>query len=368
MWNCRFECMADTKRGGMGGSGQLSMGTVPLRPAQGQDPTMATEEVLPVRPSLVAERNKNAVQLHANYFPLSADKKIEVSKYTFRILGGRQQKEEIRGESARQIFKLALPALQISQNEYATDYKQQLVTLSPITLPEGEREVTVEGCVVQFDNPVQVHLDTSVSGPPSQDVIDCLNLIISQSGRKRTTSMATIGRRRFFPRSGEAFRKGHLGDVFEIPIPEMLSVSRGFFLGVRPAENQLFLNVNTTFGVFRPHGQIKDLYGLLKERHGLVRYPERKIGVLSKLHQAISRARVYYTPPTAAKVKADDNPPKTVPIAGFARNTDKGLDESHPLEFDNDFPGPEQVRFWFEEGTRGALRTVKYHFQQSEFE
>lgn len=353
----------------MRGSGQHSKGTIQSRPMQGQDFTMTKEEVFPIRPSLVAERNKNAVKLYANYFQLIAKKPVEVSKYTFTILGGKEQKEEIKGASARQIFKSALTALRISAHEYATDYKQQIVTLNPLTLPEDERRLTVDGCVVKFSNPVQVRLDTSVSGTPSQDVIDCFNLILGQYRREQRTSMATIGRHRFFPRSGKKFSgQNALGELFETPIPEMLSVLRGFFQGVRPAVDQLLLNVNVTFGVFRPHGEIRDLYRLLDGRYRLAENEGTKIEVLSKLHQAISRARVYYMIPGVAKANADGSASRTVPIAGFARKADKSKDRENPLEIDCDFPGPEQVTFSIKEGGQDVRRTVKEHFQKSEYD
>lgn len=372
MWICKFEFMADAKRGGRGGlgsSGQLSKDTVPSRLVHGQDFTLTKEEVFPIRTSLVAERGKKAVKLYANYFQLIADKTVEVSKYNFTILGGRELREEIKGASARQIFKSALIALRISPHEYATDYKQQIVTLNPLTLPEDERQLTVDGCVVKFGNPVQVRLDTSVSGTPSQDVIDCLNLIIGQYRRGETTTMATIGRHRFFPRSEKKFSaENNLGDLFETTIPEMLSVSRGFFQGVRPAVDQLLLNVNVTFGVFRPHGEIRDLYRFLNNRYHLADNPGRRIEVLSQLHQVISRARVSYTIPGVAKAKANGSPPTIVPIAGFARRTDKSRDKQYPLEIVSDFPGPEQATFLIKEGDQDVRRSVKDHFRKSEYE
>lgn len=330
--------MAEARRGGRGGvagSGPLSKGTVPLRLVQEQDLTMAKEDILPARPSLIGERNGNAVKLCANCFDLTVDKPVEVSKYNFTILGGREQKEEIKNASARQIFKSALTSLQISSHEYATDYTRQIATLSPFKVPEdeGRLNVAVDGCVVKFDDPVQVRLDTSVSVTPSQDVIDCLNLITGQWCREQTTTMATIGRHRLFPKSENLFSgNDKLGDLFETSVPEMLSVARGFFTGVRPAVDKLLFNVNVTFGVFRPHGEIQDLYNRLKESQQLAEHPGRKVEVLSKLHQAISRARVYYSAPGAAKVTADGSAPKTVPIAGFARKTDSSKDKEPSSE------------------------------------
>lgn len=343
-------------------------GTVPIRPAREQDFTMAKEEeVLPARPSFVAER-KNAVKLYANYFTLSADQNVDVYKYNFTILGGRKQEDEIKGASARQIFKSTLPLLHIPRQKYATDYRRQIVTLETITFPEDEKKFTVDGCIVRFDNPVHVRLDTSVSGTPSQDMIDCFNLILGQERRKSSWTMTTIGRHRFFPLSEKKFSdENNLGNVFETPISEMLSVSRGFYQSVRPAMGQLRLNVNTTFGVFRPHGEIKDLYDVLKGRHSLAQHPARKIHVLSKLHEVISRARVHYRDPGAATAKEDDSGPKTMPIAGFARKTDSSRDKDHPLEIVSDFPGPGQVTFWIKEGKQWTRRTVKDHFQRSEF-
>lgn len=326
---------------------------------------VAKEVVLPTRPSLVSVRD-NAVLVFANYFQLITDGPVEVLSYTFQILGGKKQEDDIKGASARQIFKTALENLRIPAHEYATDYKQQIVTLRPL----NEKQLTVDGCIVKFFDPVPVCLDISVSDTPSQNVIDCLNLIIGQRRREQTEEMAAIGRHRFFPSSTANFTgENDRGDVFETPIPEMLSVSRGFFLGVRPGVEYLLLNVNATFGVFRPHGEIRELYDRLRTRHQLDNVtPGKKFELLSRLHQAISRARVYYQPPWIVKAQqAARTTPKTVPIAGFARKTDSSPDKDHPLQIDSDFPGPDQVTFWVKEGEKYVPRTVKAHFQKSEF-
>lgn len=329
---------------------------------------MAKEEVLPTRPSFVAER-KNAVKLYANYFSLSVANDVNVYKYNFTILGGRNQQDEIKGASATQIFRSTLPLLQISRTKYATDYRRQIFTLDLITFPDDERKFSMDNCIVKFDNPVKFRLDTSVSGTPSQDMIDCFNLILGQQCRRNPLSMATIGRHRYFPRSAKMFSdKDDLGDVFETAIPEMISVSRGFFQGVRPAVDHLLLNVNVTFGVFRPHGVIKDLYGLLKGEHELFGHPGRRIQVLAQLHQVISRARVEYKIPGIDKVTGEERTPEIVPIAGFARKTDSGKDKDHPLRIDADFPGPGQVSFWIKEGNQEGRRTVREHFLKSEYE
>jgi hypothetical protein len=295
------------------------------------------------------------VDLRANYFDLTfTGKPLTVYKYTFKILGRKEQ--EIRGATAKDVFRSVLPSLEAQPHMYATDFQHQIVTLGPLKIPDNEeKRLHVEGfdgCTIEFEHTVQLQLGTSVLASPSSDVIDCLNLIMGQWAREQN-DIATIGRHRFFRRPNNPKLKRHV----ETGIPELLSVTRGFFQSVRPAENKLLLNANATLAVFRPAGNIGKMCRLLKER------AQNPNDALARLHGVISKARVSYElklPKTAEK----PSPRRVVRIAGFARKTDKDSrneDPARSLVVDEDFPGPKQVRFWVE----NEYRTVWDHFQKS---
>lgn len=198
---------------------------------------------------------------------------MTVFKYTFKVLGSKDQ--EIKGATAKSSFQHALTTKLTPQpQEYATDFKQHIVTLSPLKLLEDEKKrLYLEGCAVEFGNTVQLQLDASVLTSPSPDVIDCLNLITDQWARE-LTSIAAIGRHEFFPDSKNVFCKPQpgsnkpmiFGNRFDTDIPESLSVLRGFFQTVRPADARFLLNVIATFGVFCPAGKIEVLYSNLAKK------------------------------------------------------------------------------------------------------
>ncbi|KAL1875831.1 hypothetical protein Daus18300_003022 [Diaporthe australafricana] len=357
--------MADPRRGGRGGrgrggSGQILKG-IAIRPAAEQNLAAIKEEGLPTRPCVAV--NSRPVALYANCFDLKVNNdNLTVFKYTFKVLGDKNQ--EIKGATAKSIFQHALETkLNPQPQEYATDFKQHIFTLSPLKLlGNGNERLDLEGCAVEFESTVPFQLDASVMTSPSPDAIDCLDLITGQWAREQT-NIAAIGRHKFFPDSKNVSVKPPpgsnksliLGNHFDTGIPESLSVLRGFFQSVRPADARLLLNVNATFGVFRPAGMIEDLYNDLAKKQG------ERIEVLTKLHGAISKARVVY------KFPKDPKSSKTTRIAGIARLSDKDNGKSdkakdHPLKITRDFPGPSDVQFWFKDGQTEGYRSVTHHY------
>lgn len=125
----------------------------------------------------------------------------------------------------------------------------------------------------------------SALASPSLDVIDCLNLIIGQWAREQN-QIATIGRHRFFRESDDP--ESH----FETDPPESVSVVRGFFQSVRPAEDELLLNTNATIAVFRPAGKVKDIYNALTRTRG--GSAAELTAALINLHEVMAKARVSY--------------------------------------------------------------------------
>lgn len=347
---------------GSGGpkAGSSSQG-IPSRPAAtGQNLTVAKGECLPERPTSAS--NPNPTRLLANYFNLTLGKDpLTVYMYTFNVLGSRDQ--QLRGATARDIFKSALTSLGAQPHRYATDFQQQIVSLDILAVPP-QRRLDLEGSAIVFENDEILQLDASVSSSPPPNVIDCLNLITAQGAREQE-KIAAIGRHKFFPETNDLFWKSpphqlHRGERFETGIPESLSVVQGFFQSVRPAEDKLFLNANSTFAVFRPVGNIGDICTRLwiQNNEELDDY----FSDLAKLHGAISKARVSYELPEDPK---KPRPAKIVRIAGFARISDKdsrNTDPARALKIQGDYPGPKSAEFWFNNGHR----SVWTHFQKGE--
>lgn len=324
-------------------------------------------EGLPVRPQLASTPN---IKLLANYFNLTlGEDDLTVYTYTFKVLGSSDQ--VLRGATAKRIFESALTRLNLRPDRYATDFQQQIVTLDPIDIKAIENKdhkdkgrVELSGSAIRFESDSDLQLGKSVLSSPTSDVIDCLNLITGQWARNQTR-IAAIGRHRFFPESNDLFRKSapkqkyqvHLGKRFETGIVESLSVVQGFFQSVRPAETKLFLNVNSTYGVFRPAGNIGGICDGLRPGQGQV-HPT----VLAKLHEAISKAIVSYELP---KTSNNPSPAKMVRIAGFARIKDKDsriTNHKQALKIQKDFPTSKDASFWFNNGHR----TVLEHFKKGE--
>lgn len=345
-------------------AGSSSQG-IPSRPAAtGQNLTAAIGECLPERPKPAS--NPRPTRLLANYFNLTLGKDpLTVYLYTFNVLGSRNQ--QLRGATARDIFKSALTSLGAQPHRYATDFQQQIVSLDILAIPP-ERRLNLEGSAIVFENDEILQLDASVLSSPPPKVIDCLNLITGHGAREQE-KIAAIGRHKFFPETNDLFRKPrpfdedrtlHLGERFETGIPESLSVVQGFFQSVRPAEDKLFLNANSTFAVFRPVGNIGEICTRLWEQNkGELR---DYFSDLAKLHGAISKARVSYELPKDPK---KPRPAKIVRIAGFARISDRdsrNTDPTRALKIQGDFPGPKSAEFWFNNGHR----SVWTHFQKGE--
>lgn len=364
VYNSSVDSMANVGLGTGGAKAGSSSQGIPSRPAAtGQNITAAEGECLPKRPEPAS--NRNPTRLLANYFNLTLGKDpLTVYMYTFNVLGSRDQ--QLRGATARDIFKSALTSLGAQPHRYATDFQQQIVSLDILAVPP-ERRLHLEGCAIVFENNEILRLDASVLSSPPPNVIDCLNLITGHGAREQE-KIAAIGRHKFFPETNDLFRKPkphdqdqelHRGERFETGTPESLSVVQGFFQSVRPAENKLFLNANSTFAVFRPVGNIGGICNRLWHRN-----TEDKgyFSDLAKLHGAISKARVSYELPKDSKIA---RPAKIVRIAGFARISDKdsrNTDPARALKIHEDFPSPERAEFWINNGRR----TVYTHFQKGE--
>lgn len=93
------------------------------QPSKGNHPAPATAKGtgLPPRPDST-EKPGNRVELLANYFDLTfTGAPLTVYKYNFKVLS--INNKEIRGATAKDIFKSALGSLGAQPNEYATDFQ-----------------------------------------------------------------------------------------------------------------------------------------------------------------------------------------------------------------------------------------------------
>ncbi|POS76344.1 hypothetical protein DHEL01_v205258 [Diaporthe helianthi] len=273
------------------------------------------------------------VQLLTNHFGLTFTvESFPVYKYTFKVLNSSDEvftRIEAKAENVFEFVKGGLPSIGAQPGEYATDYRQQIVSLKPLKIPKNQNKRLDDegsgGWAIEFGDTVEVRLGNSALASPSPDVIECLRLILGHSSREEN-QIATVKWPRFFRGADD-------------------QNSRNPFQGrdIPEAVSAVFLEGRT----------FSDIFDALKKKTGAG--STAWLTGLTNLHGAVARTMVSYELPGKESEK--------VRISGFARRDDrdsKSKDAVHGLKIERDFPGSTEVRFWF----KNEYRTVWDHFKK----
>ncbi|KAJ8126654.1 hypothetical protein O1611_g6984 [Lasiodiplodia mahajangana] len=259
------------------------------------------------------------VILWANYFKLEASAKVSLLKYSLEVKrkdrftpekGGKgskgNKKNQSTGPKGRKLHSIIKSTLDrvAGTVPYATEFKDQVISLTPFTLPDN-KVVTVpytdEGkddeYEVTFAGPATVDLPglldylRTMREPPGdltfprfEEVIDAISIITGYQARSNPAASA-LGRSRYFPLNAPK------SEICELGEPEYNTIIRGYFQSARPATGRLILNINVSHGVFRPKGLVSDLTTLFKHDY-------------MSLHKAISKLRCQ------CKILSEDKDPK----------------------------------------------------------
>ncbi|KAK4119305.1 Piwi-domain-containing protein [Parathielavia appendiculata] len=219
--------------------------------------------------------------------------------------GQQEEVKEPKGKKLEKLIKLALTRL--NNAVCATEYKQQLITLEKLQLPEGniiqldlvEPGRKGETWFVRFVGPKSIDIGGLMTYlqtldetghetvfPKFPDEVDALGIVLGHTPRSNPNT-AAVGRSRFFAIDDN--RKDGVS-----PYRSLLEILRGYVQSVRPATGRLLLNANVTHGIFRQHGSLAALF----EEFGLVtlNQPETLTvehrQTLEKLHKFLSKARI----------------------------------------------------------------------------
>ncbi|KAK1836683.1 post-transcriptional gene silencing protein QDE-2 [Podospora conica] len=238
--------------------------------------SLNSTEIFPPRPQFGSTGRQ--VVLHANYFKVNV-KSIPIYRYTVNVAKGEATKPE-DGPPPRKLAKIiqaALETLPKKGNTYASEFKQQVISLKKIQLPPSGA-ITVkldagkktEDWVVTFNEVgtadlgdllkyLQTMKDTNSSEsafPKFPDHIDSLNVILGHTPRA-DPNISSVGSGRFFavdPQRIDGAPPGYRSPV---------EILRGYFQSVRGGTGRLLLNTNVTHGVFRCKGKMTDIFRMM---------------------------------------------------------------------------------------------------------
>ncbi|KAI1173532.1 ribonuclease H-like domain-containing protein [Nemania sp. FL0916] len=295
---------------------------------------------LPHRPAFGNGGQK--VTLWANYFKLNASAKEPLLKYSLTAArvdkkpkpeqkgkGSASQAGKDEGPKGKKLHSIIKSALDTvaSSSIYATEFKSQVITLKPLSLPE-DKTVDVhyrdEGkddlYKVTFAGPVSVDLPALLkylttmhdptgdeSFPKFEDVLDAISIITGYHARSHSATSA-LGRSRYFALDKDMEFK-------DTKFPEYSRILRGYFQSARPATGRLILNVNVSTGVFRPTGLVSDLWNRISQDSR-----DQDRGKRESLNRIVSRLRARCMIPSEEKNKPPRFMQKT--ICGLADSRD----------------------------------------------
>ncbi|KAH8884705.1 Piwi-domain-containing protein [Thozetella sp. PMI_491] len=327
----------------------------------------------PFRPGFGS--NGNRIILWTNYFkmdlktpplwkydvvasePKSAETKSEAS-------GNTPPQDGPKGRKLARLIELALEKLDLPAHTVASEYKDKVISLVKLSLPEDavikveylDNRGRAHDWNMKFNGPHPISVDPLLeylktmrdpqddgSFPKFPEIIDALNVILGHSPRVDKNT-AAVGQGRFF-----ATDPDRMDETPRMP-PGLLTILRGYFQSVRLATGRILLNVNVTHGIFRRPVELTDLFKQLQlNKMGPQGGPQlsQYFMQLKRLQKHLNKARII------CKVPAETGPAEYVlterTIAGLAyeRDGDRRDKEKPPPQFQPGFPyaGPGNVKF-----------------------
>ncbi|KAK3303333.1 ribonuclease H-like domain-containing protein [Chaetomium strumarium] len=257
--------------------------------------------------------------------------------------GDKEDNKEPKGKKLANLIQLALGKLK-GNPVVATEYKQQVVSLQALQLPEDrivkvdyeEPNRKTEIWYVRFDGPITMRVgdlmkylttmddpgrDTTF--PKFPDELDALTVVLGHTARSDAKATA-VGRNRFF--AIDPARRETAHSRAERSLVEIL---RGYVQSVRPATGRLLLNTNVTAGVFRKEIPLADLFKDWQVQGIDNADAERdKRTSLLTLHKFLARSRIRCKTPTGKKPN-DFNEAERA-IAGLATSEDANRSDHRP--------------------------------------
>jgi len=306
---------------------------------------------------------------------LSEEKAAEIKRRMARRDG---DPTKVVGRTLREVIRTALA--QLSPRPIATEYKSQVISLSPLELPEsGVVRVQTSHpngpwtCDVNFGTPAPISIQSLESFlenmvdpsditdqvfPKFADNVDALNVIVGHAPRSVPDRTAVVGRGRFFSIDENTAMR-------QVGYERMRAIIRGYFQSVRPATGRILLNVNVTHGVFhRPEN-----LGQLLTRVGLNLM--HRLQTLSRDQTDEMRKRLSIISNMLAKVRArvetgtnDDGSPRfsEKTILGLARLSKTLPAEMVSLKFPKwEFASPSQLQFRYDPGPNSSVPPAQWH-------
>ncbi|KAJ2990784.1 hypothetical protein NUW58_g2785 [Xylaria curta] len=286
------------------------LGTLTAKMAQVQISDTSKDTWFPRRPAFGTAGT--AVVLWANYFKLDVSTEVPLLKYSLKAerknkrpvaqkkgkkAKGQKAAEQDTGPKGKKLHSIIKSALdQVAKSvTYATEFKDQVISLEPFTLPDSQIVIVQYGdegkddvYEVKFSGPTTVDLpgllnylrtmhdpsgDTSF--PKFETAVDAISVITGHYARNNPNT-AALGRSRYFPLQLE-------GETHDLGQPEFNRIIRGYFQSARPATGRLILNTNVAHGVFRPKGLVSDLAPKFLNYNGSPDY--------QSLHSSLSKLR-----------------------------------------------------------------------------
>ncbi|KAM0474086.1 hypothetical protein ACHAPX_007800 [Trichoderma viride] len=342
--------------------------------------------------------NGRPVTLWANYFKvnLKLDSFYKYTMNTKKVASASTSEpkkgakagtgeKEVKGRELLFVIKAVLAKFLEEDKKFvgATEFKDALITLKPITLAENPMTVQVprsegsdemDSYTVEFHGPNEIRVDDmkkyltsmadgpagadAISFPRFPEVVDALNIILGHKPRSDHIKTAAVGSSRFFPFGDDKIIK-ELNQNWRA-----LAAARGYFQSARLATGRVLLNANVTHGVFRVSGPMTQIFdGLeIKAAPKSDNYGMKKLRAFGKF---LPKTRVWYNFKTA-EGKSVRRGKAIRGLANWSEVAKKGKSMAHPPKFDAnwEYAGPKNVQFWIDSGKGGRYVTVYDYFKQ----
>ncbi|KAK6834728.1 hypothetical protein PG987_009422 [Apiospora arundinis] len=281
-------------------------------------------EMFPIRPGYGGTEFSNVPRgntshpfghtLLTNYFsidPPASGMAVAWKRYSIQVQATDNSNDAPKGFKLRQLIKQALSSLGISESQYATDFKDQVIVLKGVTpkkLDCKESFTNDRGVVKYYDIKLVGETEISFSkikdflgqkqelpaGNPNpytclSEILDAAGIVLGHGARDNPGINSL--------RSGRYFPFHPVSDDNQAELTELLMVIRGYFQSVRPASTyaqtpqpRLLPNANVAYGVFRRPRSLQDIFNNKKHFQ-----PEDEYHEL--INRQLAKAKIVYAAP-----------------------------------------------------------------------